>query len=71
MDYGDLVDEFGEPARDINSDWSSQDGLHIYEYALGDSTSVRIGFIERIVYAVIVDDRMNLLEDIIDVPNER
>lgn len=67
MNYDDLVKEFGEPAKDINAEWSSQDGLHIYEYPLWDSTSVRIGYRERIVYAVIVDERMNLLEDIIEV----
>lgn len=65
MDYNDLLSTFGEPTADINAEWADADGLHIYQYALYDSTFVRIGFTDKIEYACLVDDHNNLIEDIL------
>ena len=65
MSYADLVAAFGEPTVDLNAASADHDGLHIYQYALVDSTFVRIGYTDKIVYACLVDDRSNLIEDII------
>lgn len=72
MDYDDLVDTFGEPPVDLNAEWAGTDGLHIYQYALYDTTFVRIGYTSKIAYACLVDDSSNVIQDIllIDGNNE-
>ena len=64
MKYSELVAKFGEPT-DLNAAFAGQDGLHIYQYTLADSTFVRIGYTDKIVYACVVDDGSNLIEDLI------
>jgi hypothetical protein len=66
MDNGDVLDALGEPTTDLNKEFASQDGLHIYQYQLSDSSFVRIGVTDQIKYACLVDIQDNLLEDIID-----
>ena len=65
MDYDDLVSEFGEPPVDLNALHADSDGLHIYQYPLYDSTFVRIGYTVKIEYVCLVDDRSNLIRDIL------
>lgn len=65
MDYDDMVDYFGEPPVLLNAENADHEGLHIYQYPLPDSTFVRIGFTDRLVYACHVDERNNIVEDII------
>ena len=66
MDYNDLVETFGVPPVDLNAATADEaDGLHIYQYPLYDSTFLRIGFTNRMEYACWVDERNNLIEDVI------
>lgn len=65
MDNEDVLSVLGEPMVDINAEWAAEDGLHIYQYPLEDSTYVRIGVTDKLNYACIVDENNNLLEDII------
>lgn len=67
MTYDDLVRVFGEPAIDLNAAMADSDGLHMYQYALLDSTFVRIGYRSRIEYACLIDSLNNIVEDIIHV----
>ncbi|MCG8697323.1 MAG: hypothetical protein MI922_04660 [Bacteroidales bacterium] len=55
MDYGAIVETFGEPDRDIGS------GIHIYVYELNDATEIWIGFIDSIIYAKHMDQDQNVL----------
>ncbi|HTF18230.1 MAG TPA: hypothetical protein VK658_09175 [Chryseolinea sp.] len=71
MDYSDLVNAFGEPPVDLNAEWAGADGLHIYQYPLMDSTFVRIGYTSKIEYACLVDDRSNLVEDMLFIDRSR
>jgi hypothetical protein len=66
MDYDDLVEEFGEPV-DLNAAFAESDGLHVYQYPLYDTTFVRIGYRDKIVYVCLVDDRNNVVEDILTI----
>ncbi len=59
MDYDAIIEEFGQPARDIGS------GIHIYVYELDDSTEIWIGYIDHILYARHVDKNQQLLETLI------
>ncbi len=59
MSYADLVKIFGEPDEDIGS------GIHIYVYKLSDSTSIIIGYTDKILYAKHVDSDQQLLHIII------
>lgn len=70
MTYDDLVRVFGEPAIDLNAARADSDGLHMYQYALLDSTFVRIGYRRRIEYACLVDSLNNVVEDIILVNSD-
>jgi hypothetical protein len=65
MDYNDVVDEFGTPPQFLNEETADNDGLYIYQYPLLDSTFVRIGFTDKIVYACWVDKHSNLVEDVV------
>ena len=65
MDNDDVLSVLGEPKVDLNAEWAAEDGLHIYQYPLGDSTYVRIGVTDKLNYACVVDEHNNLLEDII------
>ena len=55
MTFGDIVKAFGEPDADIGS------GIHIYVYILEDSTEIRIGFTDRILYATHLDRNQQVL----------
>ena len=59
MSYKAIRRTFGEPDRDIGS------GIHIYVYMLDDSTEIRIGYTDKILYAVHVDSSNQLLEILI------
>jgi len=59
MVYADLVNKFGEPDEDIGS------GIHIYVYKLSDSTSIIIGYTDKILYAKHVDSDQQVLHIII------
>lgn len=59
MDYSAIVKTFGIPAKDIGS------GIHIYVYILDDSTEVRIGYTDTILYATHNDANHQLLEVLI------
>ncbi|MBA4058746.1 MAG: hypothetical protein C0490_28775 [Marivirga sp.] len=59
MDYNAIVRTFGTPARDIGS------GIHIYVYILDDSTEIRIGYTDTILYATHNDANQQLLEVLI------
>ena len=69
MDYDEIVEVFGMPV-DLNEEFSAKDGLHIYQYPLYDTTFVRIGYSDKIVYACLVDDRNNIVRDIIAINQE-
>lgn len=59
MDYNAIVRTFGMPAKDIGS------GIHIYVYILDDSTEVRIGYTDAILYATHNDTNHQLLDVLI------
>ena len=59
MTFREIVKAFGEPDADIGS------GIHIYVYILEDSTEIRIGFTDRILYATHVDQDHQLLKVLI------
>jgi hypothetical protein len=59
MKYDDITRTFGEPDDDIGS------GIHIYVYNLTDGTKVKIGFTDKILYALHVDKNDVLLETLI------
>ena len=56
MSYKVLLRTFGEPDKDFGS------GIHIYVHTLADSTEVRIGYTDRVVYALQVDSSNQILE---------
>jgi len=60
MDYSEMIHIFGKPDTDLGNG-----ELHIYEYTFYDSTSVRIGYLDKIVYACVVDKNRNLVEDLL------
>lgn len=59
MDYAAIQISFGSPDSDIGS------GIHIYRYKLTDGTEIRIGFVNKILYAIHVDSNGLLLHTII------
>lgn len=70
MDHNDIVEYFGTPPEDLNAAYASEDGLHIYQYPLHDSTFVRIGFTTKMEYACLVDANANIYEDLIVIARE-
>ena len=65
MDSEDVINALGEPTIDLNKESAYQDGLHIYQYTLSDSSFVRIGVTDKITYACLVDSRNNYLEELV------
>jgi len=59
MSHSKLIAVFGEPDKDVGS------GIHIYVYRLDDSTDVRIGITDKLLYANHVDKGENLLKVLI------
>lgn len=59
MNYEAITAKFGVPSQDIGS------GIHIYVYKLADSTEIRIGYINKILYARHVDKDGAVLDIII------
>ena len=59
MDYNAIVEEFGQPDKDIGS------GIHIYVYELDDSTEIWIGYTDQILYARHFDKNQQLLDTLI------
>lgn len=59
MDYNTFTSKFGLPSQDVGS------GIHIYVYKLDDSTEVRIGYTNKIIYARHVDSDRVILDTII------
>lgn len=59
MTFREIVKAFGEPDADIGS------GIHIYVYTLEDSTEIRIGFADRILYATHLDRDHRVLKILI------
>ncbi|MEJ1241795.1 hypothetical protein WBG78_26860 [Chryseolinea sp. T2] len=64
MASDEVIEVLGAPAIDLNAEWAASDGLHIYQYPLNDTTSVRIGVADRLTYVCTVDKKDNLVEDI-------
>ena len=60
MNYEEIVKTFGEPAKDIGS------GIHIYVYELIDSTEIWIGYTDKILYAIHVDENQQELHSLIE-----
>ena len=58
--YKELVVLFGKPDADIGS------GIHLYVYHLKDSTSMWIGYTDRVLYAYHVDENDQLLKVLIE-----
>lgn len=59
MDYNAITTMFGTPDGDIGSD------IHIYVWALADSTEIWIGYTDKILYARHMDANHVLLETLI------
>jgi len=59
MGYGELVNTFGEPDKDLGS------GIHMYQYRLCDETSIVIGFTDRMLYARHVDKDLKVIDTIL------
>ena len=59
MSHSELMLVFGKPDKDLGS------GIHIYVYMLEDSTEVRVGITDKILYAKHVDNNENLLKILI------
>ena len=59
QDIETIFFKFGEPHRDIGS------GIHIYVYELNDSTEIRIGYNDHIIYVKHFDSDGNLLEQLL------
>lgn len=70
MDYDDIVEYFGTPPEDLNAAYAAEDGLHIYQYPLYDTTFVRIGFTTKMEYACLADTNANIYEDLIVIAHE-
>lgn len=70
MNYEQLVEAFGTPASEVNDSLPTGRGMHLYQYMLYDSTIVRIGFTTKIEYACLVDERNNLLEDLLQTSQD-
>ena len=64
MTSEEVIEALGAPSIDLNAESAASDGLHIYQYPLNDTTSVRIGVTERLTYVCTVDAKDNLVEDI-------
>ena len=64
MTSEEVIDALGAPSIDLNAEYAASDGLHIYQYPLNDTTSVRIGITDRLTYVCTVDAKDNLVEDI-------
>lgn len=60
MTYNHIVDTFGEPHEDIGS------GIHIYVYELTDSTEIRIGYVDKILYAKHLNQNEQVLNILIE-----
>ena len=58
-DIDEIFDMFGQPDADIGS------GIHIYVYDLNDSTQIWIGYSDSILYIRHVDEKGNLLEELL------
>lgn len=56
MTYEEIVQQFGEPLKDIGS------GLHIYVYPLSDSTAIWIGYSDKIMYTIQVDKQQKVIK---------
>lgn len=61
MDISEIKETFGETKVLTNPTVS------VYKYHLVDSTEVWIGYTDKIVYACFVDERHNLVEDLVHV----
>lgn len=59
MNYNSITAMFGIPDKDIGS------GIHIYVWALADSTEIWIGYVNKILYARHMDSNHVLLETLI------
>ncbi|GAA5024889.1 hypothetical protein GCM10011506_08830 [Marivirga lumbricoides] len=59
MTYNSLLEEFGEPSKDIGS------GIHIYVYQLVDDTEIWIGYTNKIEYARHMDKDQQIIKEII------
>jgi hypothetical protein len=59
MDYNSITAVFGTPDGDIGS------GIHIYVWALADSTEIGIGYTDKILYARHMNTSHVLLETLI------
>ena len=59
MSHSELMFVFGKPDKDIGS------GIHIYVYILDDSTEVRVGITNKILYANHLDSDQKILKVLI------
>jgi hypothetical protein len=59
MNYSSITNAFGLPSADIGS------GIHIYVYPLSDGTQIRIGYVDKIMYARQCDKNGNVIKPLL------